>query len=212
MSSRLWAIGVATGAGLALTACGGSGVTSAPPTTVRASAPRTPPPSGGSTSNPTSVTVPQAACQSSQLRIAAGKSGAAGGSAGQTILFTNIGQNACSLMGYPGVAALNANGVQVAKAERRMNGMFGGVFVGTTTPLVTLQSGQTASAEIEGVDHPVGSATSCPVYSRFLVTPPGETHSVAITAGVAGGNQPGFFGCVPIIVNPVVPGLSGSLG
>jgi Domain of unknown function (DUF4232) len=115
-------------------------------------------------------------------------------------------------MGYPGVAALNANGVHVARAERRMNGMFGGVFVGTTAPLVTLQSGQTASAEIEGGDHPVGSATSCPVYPRFLVTPPGDTHSVAITAGLAGGDRPGFFGCVPIIVNPVVPGLSGSLG
>lgn len=89
--------------------------------------------------------------------------------------------------------------------------MFGGVFVGPTTPAVTLQSGQTASAEIEGVDHPLGSATSCPVYPRFSVTPPGETRSVAITAGVAGGSRPGFFGCAPIIVNPVVPGTSGSL-
>ena len=90
--------------------------------------------------------------------------------------------------------------------------MFGGVFVGTTTPVVTLQSGQTASSEIEGVDHPVGSATSCPVYPRFLVTPPDETHSVAIDAGVAGGNQPGFLGCTPLIVNPVVPGTSAFLG
>jgi hypothetical protein len=211
MSSRFWAIGVAMGVGLAVTACGGSGAASTPPTTAQSSPSTRPSPSGDSTSNPTSVTVPQAACQASQLRVAAGKSGAAGGSAGQTILFTNIGQNACSLMGYPGVAALNAQGVQVAQAQRRMYGMFGGVFVGTTTPLATLQSGQTASAEIEGVDHPVGSATSCPVYLRFLVTPPGETHSVAIAAGFSGGNQPGFFGCAPIIVNPVVPGMSGSL-
>jgi hypothetical protein len=91
-----------------------------------------------------------------------------------------------------------------------MSGMLGGVLVGTTTPLVTLQSGQTASAEIEGVDHPLGAATSCPVYPKFSVTPPGETRSVTITAGVAGGNQPGFFGCGPIVVNPVVPGMSGS--
>jgi len=148
----------------------------------------------------------------SRLRVAAGRSGAAGGSAGQTILFTNIGHEACSLVGYPGVAALDARGVQVARAQQRMNGMFGGVFVGTTAPLVTLQSGQTASAEIEGGDHPVGSATSCPVYPGFLVTPPGGTRSVAITAGVAGGNRPEFFGCVPIAVDPVVPGSSGSLG
>ena len=199
------------GVGLVVTACGGSGAASAPSTTAQPSTPIEPTPSGGSTSNSTSVTVPQATCQSSQLRVAAGKSGAAGGSAGQTILFTNIGLNACSLRGYPGVAALNAQGVQVAQAQRRMNGMFGGLFVGTTTPLVTLQSGQAASAEIEGVDHPVGSATSCPGYPRFVVTPPGETQSVAIAAGVAGGNQPGFFGCAPIIVNPVVPGTSGSL-
>ncbi len=211
MSARFWTVGVALGVGLTLTACSGSGAASDASATAKSSTSTGPTPSGGSTSNPTSVTVPQVACQSSQLRVAAGKSGAAGGSAGQTILFTNIGQHACSLVGYPGVAPLNAQGVQLAQAQRRLNGMLGGVLVGTTTPLVTLQSGQTASAEIEGVDHPVGSATSCPVYPRFLVTPPGETHSVAITAGVAGGNQPGFFGCAPIIVNPVVPGTSGSL-
>ncbi len=92
-----------------------------------------------------------------------------------------------------------------------MNGMLGGVSIGTTAAPPTLQPGQVASAVIEGVDHPLGSATSCPIYPAFLVTPPDETHSVTITAGLAGGDNPGFYGCAPISVNPVVAGTSGSL-
>ena len=211
MSARLWAIGVALGVGLTLAACSGSGTASAPPTTTMPRSPSGPTSGGGASSSPTTVAVHAAACQVSQLRIAAGRSGAAGGSAGQTTLFTNVGHTACSLTGYPGVAALSAQGVHVAQAQRRMSGMLGGIPVGTTTPSVTLESGQTASAEIEGIDRPLGAAVSCPIYPTFLVTAPGETHSVAITAGVAGGNQPGFLGCAPITVNPVVPGMSGSL-
>lgn len=176
-------------------------------TTTRSSSPSSP----STTTTPTTDVVAQAVCNIGQLRIAAGKSGAASGAAGQTILFTNVGQTVCSMTGYPGVSALNAVGDQVLQAQRALNGMLGGVYVGRTAPLVTLQPGHVASAEIEGVDRPLGSATSCPTYPAFLVTPPDETHSVTITAGIAGGDKPGFLGCAPMTVNPVVPGTTGSV-
>lgn len=196
------------GMGAALAACGGSSSSPLPSSTstVSTSSPRPSP-----IESSTTVAVAQTVCHLGQLRIAAGPSGAASGAAKQTILFTNVGRTTCSMTGYPGVAALNARGDQIAQAQRQLNGMLGGVYLGTTPPMVTLQPGQVASAEIEGVDHPLGSATSCPIYPAFLVTPPDETHSVTITAGVAGGDSPGFFGCVRISVNPVVPGPTGSL-
>jgi len=170
-------IGLLVEVGASLSACGGSGSTSAHSATSAPSASSPPSSSLSTTTTSTTVVVAHTACQDAQLRIAAGKSGAAGGSAGQTILFTNVGKTACSITGYPGVAALDAQGHQVAQAQRQLNGMLGGVQIGSTPALVTLQPGQVASAEIEGVDHPVGTATSCPIYPAFLVTLPDGTQS-----------------------------------
>ncbi len=77
----------------------------------------------------------------------------------------------------------------------------------TSIPVVTLATGQSASAEVEGTDVPTGTDTSCPFYPSFLVTPPDETHSVTVKAGAGGSN--GFPGCSPISVNPVVAGTTG---
>jgi hypothetical protein len=41
--------------------------------------------------------------------------------------------------------------------------------------------GQSASAEIEGSDVQPAGVTTCVDYPAFLVTPPGETHSVKVT-------------------------------
>jgi hypothetical protein len=205
-------IGLFIGVGVSLTACGASGPTSARPATSASNASSSPSSGLPTTTTSTTVVMTHTACQDNQLRIAAGKSGAAGGSAGQAILFTNVSQTACSITCYPGVTALDAQGYQVAQAQRKLNGMLGGHGIGSTAPLVTLQPGQIASEEIEGVDHPLGSATSCSVYPAFLVTLPDRTQSVTITAGIAGADKPGFFGCAAISVNPVVPGTSGSIG
>lgn len=138
----------------------------------------------------------------------------AAGNVSAIIGFVNAGSSSCTLNGYPGVAALNAQGQQVAQAQRAPSGMLGGLPNGSTTPpVVTLGAGQTASASVEGSDVPSGTATSCTSYPSFLVTPPNETHSVTITASAGGsGSSQGFPGCAPITVNPVVPGTSGRLG
>jgi hypothetical protein len=115
--------------------------------------------------------------------------------------------------GYPGVAALDAQGNQVVQARRQLTGMLGGLQnTGTPIPVVTLTPGQVASAEVEGTDNPIGTATTCTYYPSFLVTPPGETRSVQVAAGLAGSSTPGFPGCTPININPVVPGITGRLG
>jgi hypothetical protein len=157
--------------------------------------------------------VPQSPCQISQLRISPDASGVGLGNVGLAILFTNISQTTCTMSGYPGVAALDSQGNQVAQAQRELIGYIGGLQNNATSPpVVTLASGQSASAEVEGTDNPVGAATSCTNYPSFLVTPPGETHSVTISAGVVQGSHiPGFPGCSPIIVNPMVPGPTGRL-
>jgi hypothetical protein len=162
-----------------------------------------------STTAPTGETgqaVSAAACRVGQLRITAGVDHGAAGNAGQTIVFTNVGPSPCVMGGYPGVAALNARGSQVAQARRQAAGMTGGLSnADSPIPVVTLEPGQSASAEIEGSDvGPAGSAT-CATYPAFLVTPPGETHSVKVTL-MAGG---AFPGCQPIAINPVVPGVTG---
>ena len=135
-----------------------------------------------------------------------GGGGAGLGHRSQVLVFTNTGQSACTLTGYPGVAALDAQGAQVAQAVRTPSGYLGGLATGTTTPpTVVLAPGQAASAMVEGIDNPQNGATSCPSYPAFLVTPPNLTQSV--TLGLT--SSPAFPGCSPIQVHPVVPGTSG---
>lgn len=195
--------------GASLTACGGSSAT--PPTTT--STPTTSTITVPSTTSPPTTVVPESPCQISQLRISPGASGFGLGNVGLPILFTNVSQTTCTLSGYPGVAALDSQGNQVAQAKRELIGYIGGLQNNATSPpVVTLTSGQSASAEVEGTDNPVGAATSCTYYPSFLVTPPDETHSVTMSTGVGqGSNIPGFPGCSPISVNPVVPGTTGRL-
>jgi hypothetical protein len=58
-------------------------------------------------------------CQTSQLSVRLGKSGAAAGTAYQPIVFTNHGSSTCALRGYPGVAFVApATGRQVGSAAR----------------------------------------------------------------------------------------------
>jgi len=196
-----------------LTACGGSGstatttkapmvtapsTTTVPPTTI-------PVPAGGTRTVPIPAT--PSACRLSGLTVSAGSAGGAAGSYGQTILFINRSDTTCTMRGYPGVAALNANGQQVVQATRKPTGMMGGLrSAASPISVVALAHGKIASAEVEGSDVPVGTTTSCVYYPELLVTPPGETNSIVVNVSVGINGIPG---CVPIAVNPVVAGTSG---
>jgi hypothetical protein len=134
-------------------------------------------------------------CSFSQLAVTAVFGGAGLGHESALLLFKNTSAVTCSLYGYPGVAGLNAEGVQIAQAVRTLNGYMGGA--GQSAPHVTLEPGVIASAVVEGTDVPVGSETSCPTYSSLLVTPPDATQSVAIRISLPG--------CSGLQVHPVIP-------
>jgi hypothetical protein len=134
-------------------------------------------------------------CGFSQLAVTAVFGGVGLGHESVLLLFKNTSAMTCSLYGYPGVAGLNAQGVQITQAVRTLNGYMGGA--GQSAPHVSLVPGDAASAVVEGTDVPVGNETSCPTYSSLLVTPPDATQSVAIHISLPG--------CSGLQVHPVVP-------
>lgn len=133
----------------------------------------------------------------------AGQSGAGLGHVALPLLFTNDGTATCTLSGYPGVAALDSSGAQVAQAQRTPQGYLGGLegYSGGPLPVVSLAPGQTASAMVEGTDNPAGTATSCVTYAALLVTAPDTTTSVRVDSALPG--------CSALEVHPVVEGTSG---
>lgn len=99
---------------------------------------------------PTRKTAAPARCQRKALDITL--TAASGGLThqGSVIEFRNRG-GACTIMGYPGVDALNAAGQRVLSAKRVKSGYLGGVESGPI-PKVHLAKGQTASALLEWID------------------------------------------------------------
>jgi hypothetical protein len=155
------------------------------------------------------------ACQNGQLSATSTAGFAGLDHRDLVIVFQNVSSSTCVLMGWPGVAGLNAQGVQVAQAARKpseFNG--GGLPTGQTTPpAVTLSPGQVASTTVNGLDSPVGTSTPCTGFASFLVTPPNLTQSQTVSSSPNQGNyiEP-FPNCAQITVTPVVPGNTGALG
>jgi hypothetical protein len=189
------------------------GVCTLPPATVT-----TIPPADGitattSTTLPASVVAAAPRCTISHLAVVAQGFGAATGHISEVIRFMNVGAGLCTLTGYPGVAALDARGDQVEQAGRALTAFMGGQYSGTTPMTVALGPGQVATSTVEGIDFPIGTATSCPYYPALLVTAPDETNSVVLSGvGWQGPTfaEQGFPGCSAITVTPVVPGETGS--
>jgi Domain of unknown function (DUF4232) len=117
---------------------------------------------------------------------------------GDLIEFRNHGV-ACTITGYPGVDALNAEGHRVLSATRTKSGYLGGVWSGPI-PTVRLATGQTASAMVEWGD--LGSP--CPRAQSLRITPPNAVHSVVLSPKSLKPQTLCRFQ-----VHPVVPGTSG---
>jgi hypothetical protein len=205
----LVALPMAGALALGLSACGGANPSASKNgSTTSTTHPKHHHASATSTTTSTTTTSTTAAqssarCQFTELAISTGQPGAGLGHEGFPILFRNAGTSACTLQGYPGVAALEATGTQAQQAQRTPQGYLGGMDTGSTTPpLVTLAPGQSASALVEGTDMPSGGATSCPTYPAVDVTPPTSTHTVRITSSLPG--------CSQIQVHPVLPGTTGT--
>lgn len=151
-------------------------------------------PSGSATG---AATAP-APCANGDLATATGRASAGMGHVGVVLVFTNTSAHACTLFGYPGVAALDAAGRQVSQAVRTRSGYLGGSYA---LRQVRLAPGGKASTVVEGSDVPSGDATSCPTYPQLLVTAPGLTRSTPVSTRMPG--------CSPLQVHPVVAGSAG---
>jgi hypothetical protein len=118
------------------------------------------------------------ACTSANLSLSTGdpfSSGPAGGFA-QPIVLENSGSTACTVLGWPGIAALDGGGTQIFQALR----------VGPEGSAITLQPGDSAAAVIYTVTTywpPNSEDPTCAQAPKLLVTPPNETHSVQTDFG-----------------------------
>jgi len=142
------------------------------------------------------------ACALPYVRITATASRAASSHQGVVLQFTNTGQIACALTGYPAVAIVNSAGRVVKQAAHTPSGYLGGVRSGKVST-VYLLSGQTASALLEGETIDI-NGSACPAEPGLRVTPPTTrtSGSVPVRTGICGGVQ----------VHPVVTGTTGSAG
>lgn len=141
-------------------------------------------------------------CRTADLTVAQGGTDSSSGHRSVVLKFTNTGSASCRLRGYPGVAALNSAGKQVAQAERTLHGYEGGLASGQP-PVVTLSPGQTASALLEAMAYQA-DGSSCSAYAGLLVTAPDAERSTRMRWSTDA--------CSELEVHPVVPGTDGRTG
>lgn len=144
-----------------------------------------------------------AACGNADIAVSLGPAGAAMNHAGQAAIFKNVSGHACTLQGYPGAAVISGSGsTTLVNATRQLNGYIGDMRQLSSVPLVTLQPGQSASAELEWLGdageqcYPNGSG-------ELAVTPPNTTHTVSLRTVLVG--TQGI--CAGFQVHPVVAGV-----
>jgi hypothetical protein len=140
-------------------------------------------------------------CTLDHLNVTAKPSGAAAGHQSKVLVFTNTGNAVCRLFGYPGVAALDAGGNQIAQATRTLNGYMGGIPSGHTAEALFLSKGESASAIVEALAFNASDGSACTAYAGILVTPPNETHSIKLPWD--------SNGCSALQIHPVVLGTTG---
>jgi hypothetical protein len=154
-------------------------------------------------------------CTGATLRVTIPTGTVHRGHVGATILFLNRGEIPCDLRGYPGVAGLGPGGAQVAQARWTMAGFLGGIQAREDRPspagppVVTLKSGQYASAMIEALDADLSA--SCRFFKTLLVTPPDATASIRIPV-LLSHVVTELPDCGNFEVHPVTPGRSGGEG
>ena len=84
------------------------------------------------------------------------------------------------LRGYPDVDGVDADGIVIVHAEPTSNGYLGGQGNSNSGSAVDLQTGQTASALVEGLSGPKAGDAPCTQYEALVVTPPDDTRTVRL--------------------------------
>lgn len=119
-------------------------------------------------------------CMTSQLHLWVTRSGAALGTVGGYLAFTNRGST-CVLRGWPTLTAVGPGATRTAIHVRST--MFGPNTNGV--PTVRLRHGWTAVAAFTAGDNPPTSSPCGPDYRTLRVTPPGNTRSATVSAWIA---------------------------
>jgi len=128
--------------------------------------------------------VPLPLCRVSQVRISVRHSGAALGTVGGYLAFTNVSTAPCRLKGWPTFVAYPAVG-RATVAVRVRSTMFGPDV--RNVPVVRLRSGQRAEAVFTGSDVNARSATRmCPSFRFFKIGLPGRDATVRVSAWITG--------------------------
>ena len=149
-------------------------------------------------------------CSTTQLHISVARTGAAAGTVGGYLRFTNRGQSSCRLRGWPTLTALRPGASTTAiRVHETMFGPYekvrGSWRYVRGVPTVTLRHGQTAVAAFTGSDIGTGPTGRClPPYRRLRVMPPGDRVSALVSAWIAyyGHDLPS---CARIEVSMIVP-------
>jgi hypothetical protein len=138
-------------------------------------------------------------CVASNLSISRGRTAGGLSHIGTALLFKNVGTLPCRLRGFPTVVAEGRSDSGPLVATQTLEGYLGGLRPPLVTPpIVSLESGSTASALIEYTD--VDGV--CPSYHELLVTPPAVPSTTRIDTD--------WDACSAFEVHPIVPGDSGS--
>ena len=159
-----------------------------------------------SPAQPSTGSVPPAgllACGPPYLRLTERSAHGGLSHAGYVLLFTNTGQIACSMTGYPRLAILDGKDRQVIQATPTPSGYLGGLHNPKPPfPTAVLAAGGTASALLEGLVFDSRSSKGCPTEHALLSTPPGSTSPIKVVAVTTI--------CSQVQIHPVVAGSSGS--
>lgn len=113
------------------------------------------------------------ACATSQLGLSLGQEQGAAGHFELPLVLTNKSSKTCTLFGYPGVSYTDSSGVQIGYPAETSGG---------SRHVVTLASGQSASALLSQPDPGVYPPASCQKKKTagLRVYPPGQTASLTI--------------------------------
>jgi len=117
------------------------------------------------------------ACRNGQIAVSSLYGLRGMGSAAITFGFTNRGRATCTLAGYPTVDLLDSRGGVVASARSDP--------YDSAVAAVVLKVGQEATALVQALDGGIPTGQSCVTGSSFMITPPGSTEGVRVSAAVA---------------------------
>jgi len=114
------------------------------------------------------------------------------------LVFVNRLPQACTIVGYPGLDAVNASGGVLAHAKRSLNGYSGGAHAMKT---LTVQPGQAVSARVEWLNFNPATAGACTFSKMIEVTPANTTNTVELPSQVS---------ICGLKIHPTVAGVSGT--